>query len=102
MTCHGPDGSAGPAILKGSIAEHTHHAANSPASQCSACHMPKIEQTLGDNMVSDHTFQFISPRLTEQFKIPNPCTTCHADKSNPWALDQLKTWQNASPWRVAR
>jgi predicted CXXCH cytochrome family protein len=102
MTCHGPDGAAGPASLKGTIAEHTHHAANSPASECTACHMPKIEQTLGDNMVSAHTFQFISPRSTEQFKIPNPCTTCHTDKSNQWALDQLKTWQTTSPWRVAR
>jgi hypothetical protein len=53
-------------------------------------------------MVSAHTFQFISPRLTEQFKIPNPCTTCHVDKSTQWALDQLKTWQTTSPWRIAR
>lgn len=99
LTCHGPDG---PASLKTTVAEHTHHAAESVASQCVACHMPKIEQTLGDNNVSAHTFQFISPRLTEQFKIPNPCTTCHADKSTQWATAQLKTWQTTSPWRVAR
>ncbi|HLX00104.1 MAG TPA: cytochrome c3 family protein [Candidatus Acidoferrales bacterium] len=102
MTCHGPDGAASPAVISGPISDHTHHAAASAGSQCTACHMPKIEQTLGDNMVSAHTFQFISPRLTEQFKIPNPCTTCHTDKSNQWALDQLKTWQSTSPWRVAR
>jgi hypothetical protein len=64
--------------------------------------MPKFAQTLGDNFVSSHTFRFITPDLTEQFGIPNPCTTCHKDKSNQWAIAQLKSWQTTSPWRVAR
>jgi hypothetical protein len=63
--------------------------------------MPKIEQTLGDNFVSSHTFRFISPKLTEQFGIPNPCNECHKDKSTQWALEQLRGWQTTSPWRVA-
>ncbi len=90
-----------PAGLKTSVAEHTHHAANSTGSQCTACHMPKIAQTLPGNYVSSHTFRFLSPVLTEQAQIPNPCTSCHADKSNAWALEQLKSWSTTSPWRVA-
>ena len=98
LNCHTWENPAGPHT---SVTEHTHHAADSPASQCVACHMPKIAQTLGDNFVSSHTFRFITPQLSAQFGIPNPCTTCHKDRSNDWAAAQLKGWQTTSPWRVA-
>jgi predicted CXXCH cytochrome family protein len=98
LACHTAENPAG---LKGTIPEHTHHAANSPGSQCTACHMPRIEQTIKDNYVSAHTFRFISPIQTEQSGIPNPCTSCHKDKSNQWAITELKKWQNVSPWRVS-
>jgi predicted CXXCH cytochrome family protein len=98
LACHTAQNPAG---LKGTTPEHTHHAANSPGSQCTACHMPRIEQTIKDNFVSAHTFRFISPVQTEQSGIPNPCTSCHKDKSNQWAITELKKWQNVSPWRVA-
>ncbi len=98
LQCHTAQNPAG---LKGTIPEHTHHAANSPGSQCTACHMPRIEQTIKDNFVSAHTFRFISPTLTEQTGIPNPCTSCHTGKSNQWAITELKKWSNVSPWRVA-
>ncbi len=39
--------------------------------------------------------------MTKQFAIPNPCNSCHADKSPDWALEQLHSWQTVSPWRVA-
>jgi hypothetical protein len=64
--------------------------------------MPKNAQTLGDDYVSSHTFRFISPVLTEQFGIPNPCTSCHKDKSNEWAIAQLKNWTTISPWRMTQ
>ena len=99
ITCHTPQSPAGPHTT---IAEHTHHKEGSAGSECTACHMPKIAITLGDNFVSSHTFRFISPTLTDQFGIPNPCSTCHADKSTKWALAQLKSWQTASPWRVSQ
>lgn len=98
LACHTKDNPAG---LKGTISEHTHHAEGSAGSQCTACHMPRIEQTIKDNFVSAHTFRFISPVLTEQFGVPNPCTTCHTGKSNQWALNELKGWSNFSPWRVS-
>jgi hypothetical protein len=81
---------------------HTHHAAGSPGSDCLACHMPKIEQTLPDDFVRSHTFEFIPPAKTEQFKIPNPCTSCHKDKSTTWAKESLKSWRERSPWRDAQ
>jgi Doubled CXXCH motif (Paired_CXXCH_1)/Cytochrome c554 and c-prime len=97
LTCHGPNTVPGPHMP---IAQHTHHAEGSVGNQCISCHMPQIEVTLGDQFVSAHTFRFISPQLTKQFGIPNPCTTCHADKTPDWALQQLSTWQTVSPWRV--
>ncbi|MGI8772622.1 MAG: cytochrome c3 family protein [Acidobacteriaceae bacterium] len=99
LGCHTKDNPSG---LHGTVAEHTHHAEGSAGSQCTACHMPKIEQTLKTTFVSSHTFRFISPELTEQFGIPNPCTSCHTDKSPAWALSELKSWSNVSPWRVAQ
>lgn len=99
LGCHTKDNPAG---LRGSVSSHTHHAAGSPGSQCTACHMPKIAQTLGDTFVSSHTFRFLAPDLTEQFGIPNPCTSCHKDKSVAWAAEELRHWPNVSPWRVGR
>jgi hypothetical protein len=62
--------------------------------------MPKIEQTLADVNVRSHTFKFIPPSSTDSMKVPNPCTTCHTDKSTDWATAALKTWPEFSPWRV--
>ena len=99
LFCHTKQNPAG---LRGTVSEHTHHAEGSPGSQCVACHMPKIEQTIKDNFVSAHTFRFITPAETEQSGIPNPCTSCHADKSTRWAAEELKKWSTASPWRVGQ
>ncbi len=98
LSCHTKQNPAG---LRGTVSEHTHHAANSAGSQCVACHMPRIEQTIKDNYVSAHTFRFVTPQETEQSGIPNPCTSCHAEKSNEWAAQELRSWTTSSPWRVA-
>lgn len=97
LSCHDKSNPAG---LKGTVSEHTHHASGSAGSQCVACHMPLIEQTIKDNYVAAHTFRFITPRETQQSGIPNPCNSCHKDKSVAWAIEQLRTWDTTSPWRV--
>ncbi len=100
LECHGPGTPNGPHTA--SIQEHTHHKAGSAGDECIACHMPKIEQTIADINVRSHTFRFITPAMSDQYKIPNPCTVCHKDKPTAWAADQLKTWRNVSPWRMAQ
>jgi hypothetical protein len=62
--------------------------------------MPKIEQTIADVNVRSHSFKFITPSMTDQYKIPNPCTTCHSTRTTEWAKEQLKNWSGVSPWRV--
>jgi predicted CXXCH cytochrome family protein len=98
LTCHGPASPNGPRAA--TIEGHTHHRPDSVGSDCVACHMPKIAQTIADVNVRSHTFAFIRPELTDQFKIPNPCTSCHDDRSTDWARDVLKSWSNVSPWRA--
>jgi predicted CXXCH cytochrome family protein len=97
LDCHGPMSLNGPRTA--TLEEHTHHKAQSAGSQCVACHMPKIETTIADTKVSAHTFAFIYPSMTEEYKIPNPCISCHIDKSPSWATEELRRWPERSAWR---
>ena len=99
LECHGPGSPNGPHTT--SIEEHTHHRPGSAGGECIACHMPKIEQTIADINVRSHTFRFITPAMTDQYKIPNPCTNCHKDKSTAWAAEQMKAGRMFLPggWR---
>lgn len=97
LDCHGPMSLNGPHTA--TLEEHTHHKPDSPGSQCIACHMPKIQTTIPDVFVRAHTFAVITPAMTDRYKIPNPCSQCHADKSAGWATEALHSWPEYSPWR---
>jgi predicted CXXCH cytochrome family protein len=97
LDCHTPGGLNGPRA--GLLEEHTHHKASSAGSDCVACHMPAIQTTIADVKVHAHTFKFISPAMTEKYKIPNPCNVCHTDKPIEWAKDALGKWSEFSSWR---
>ena len=96
--CHGPNSPNGPHTA--SLEQHTHHKADSPGSDCVACHMPKVATTIADINVRSHTFRFTAPSHTDTLKIPNACTACHADKPAEWATQALKNWSGHSPWRM--
>lgn len=99
LDCHGPSSPNGPRTA--TIEEHTHHKDGSAGSQCVACHMPAIETEGPPNtMVHAHTFRFITPAMTQKYKIPNPCTSCHIDKTTAWATDAMRHWNERSPWRL--
>jgi predicted CXXCH cytochrome family protein len=101
LNCHGADSPNEPHTA--SLEEQTHHKEGSAGSECVACHMPKIEtQGVPGAFVSSHTFQFISPAMTDKYKMPNPCISCHKDKSTDWANSQMLSWNTTSPWRVGR
>ena len=87
LTCHGPNSPNGPHAA--SIEAHTHHKADSTGSECVACHMPKIQPEIADVNVRSHTFKFITAGLTDDFKIPNPCLSCHADRNTGWVRDNM-------------
>jgi predicted CXXCH cytochrome family protein len=100
LTCHGPNTQNGPHAA--SIEAHTHHPLGSSGSQCVACHMPKIEQTIANVNVRSHTFRFVTPTDTDVLHIPNACNACHTDKSTAWATQALVGWKDRSPWRMSR
>lgn len=97
LDCHGPNSPSGPSCA--TLEEHTHHKAGSAGSECVACHMPKVAQTIGEVNVRSHTFRFVPPSRTETQKVPNACNVCHADKSVEWTITALKSWPDRSPWR---
>ncbi|HEX7359921.1 MAG TPA: cytochrome c3 family protein [Bryobacteraceae bacterium] len=95
--CHAPGSENGP--YTSTIEAHTHHKAGSPGSSCIACHMPKIEtEGVPGQFVHAHTFRFIAPAMTEKYGIPNPCASCHKEKTTQWASGWIKRWY--SPWRI--
>ncbi len=98
LDCHGPLSPNGPRTA--TLEEHTHHKDGSAGSQCIACHMPQIETTIADVKVHTHTFRFVTPEMTGKYGIPNPCISCHTDKSAAWATEALRHWPERSPWRV--
>ncbi|MGH8143095.1 MAG: cytochrome c3 family protein [Steroidobacteraceae bacterium] len=99
LDCHGPGSPNGPRTA--TLEEHTHHKPGSPGSQCVACHMPAIEsEGVPNSYVHAHTFRFITPAMTVRYGIPNPCTSCHVDKSTAWATEAMRQWKERSPWRL--
>jgi predicted CXXCH cytochrome family protein len=99
LDCHGPLSPNGPRTA--TLEEHTHHKAGTPGSQCVTCHMPKIEtEGVPGTFVRAHTFRFVTPEMTDKYKIANPCTSCHTDKSTAWATEAMSHWAERSPWRL--
>src|SRR5262249_24007170 len=96
LDCHGAGSRNGP--REPTLTEHKHHKDGSKGSDCVACHMPKMEVEIANVNVRAHTFRFIPPSMTDQYRIPNPCTSCHTDKTTAWAASAIRKWSGASPW----
>jgi hypothetical protein len=61
--------------------------------------MPQIQgEGVPGALVHAHTFRFISPAMTDKYKIPNPCTSCHQEKSTAWAQAAISRWSDRSPY----
>ena len=97
LECHGPQSPNGP---RGTLETHTHHRAGSSGSLCVNCHMPRIAPEIAQVSIRSHTFRFVTPSMTRDYGIPNPCLDCHNTKTLAWADSELASWRNVSPWRV--
>jgi hypothetical protein len=71
--------------------QHTHHAADSPGSNCYNCHMPYTSYGL---LKAARSHQVSSPSAAESLQVgrPNACSLCHQDKTLAWAADHLASW----------
>jgi len=91
LDCHGPSSANGPHAA--TLEEHSQHKQGSHGSECVSCHMPAIEtEGVPGAFVHAHTFRFISPGMTDKYGIPNPCASCHKEKSTAWAEAAISRW----------
>ena len=77
------------------VAAHTHHPADSAASLCYNCHMPRSAYGF---LAAQHTHRIDSPRVeaSAQNK-PNACNLCHLDQTLAWTAEHLTTWYGQDP-----
>ena len=73
------------------VAAHSHHPAESEASRCISCHMPKTE--FARMQRTDHSMLPPTPATTIAYQSPNACNICHADKNAAWADKQVRSWR---------
>jgi tetratricopeptide (TPR) repeat protein len=79
-----------------SATRHTMHAADSPGSRCTSCHMPYLQQPeLGSAIPyarSDHTIPIPRPAADAAVGIRSACRGCHEDRPEA-ALDSVtRAW----------
>jgi predicted CXXCH cytochrome family protein len=89
LQCHGE--------MAGKIEAHTHHPANSEASRCVSCHMPRIANALLFTGRSHQIDDIPNPAMTRRFgqdDSPSACLLCHQDKDEQWLVRQ--TWLSGS------
>ena len=72
------------------VAAHSHHPAESAASNCIACHMPKTE--FARMLRTDHSMLPPTPATTIAYQSPNACNICHKEKDAAWADQQVRAW----------
>ena len=70
--------------------EHHFHPENSAGASCIECHMTG-KNYMGNDFRRDHSFRVPRPDQSVAYGTPNACTTCHKDKSDKWAAEQIET-----------
>ena len=70
---------------------HTHHAAASAGSSCTACHMP-TRDFMVVHARHDHSIRVPRPDLSVALGVPNACSACHAAKGAAWAAAAAVKW----------
>lgn len=78
------------------VAAHTHHAADSAASNCYNCHMPYTSYGL---LKAIRSHKITSPSVAASVNTgrPNACNQCHLDRTLEWTAMTLKEWYEIDP-----
>lgn len=73
------------------LTQHTHHPAESAASNCYNCHMPYTTYGL---LKAIRSHQIHSPDVAASVKTgrPNACNQCHLDRTLAWSAEHLSDW----------
>ncbi len=98
MKCHAFGSIIGP--HQRDLKSHARCGVYTRDNSCIECHMPRTGRHLKSSPVTvrTHVFGFITPDQTRKYGVPNPCTSCHQDKSLEWAEARLKEW-GKTPWK---
>jgi tetratricopeptide (TPR) repeat protein len=75
---------------------HTHHAAKSEGSRCTACHMPKIMNSVMFKTMTHQLDEIPNAEMTARYgqeNSPNACLICHKDKDVAWLEGELSNWK---------
>lgn len=78
------------------IARHSHHPAESEASRCVSCHMPRIMDALLFRARYHQIDDIPNAEMTKRFgqeESPNACLLCHTRKDAEWVQTQLSSWK---------
>jgi tetratricopeptide (TPR) repeat protein len=79
-----------------STTKHTHHAAGSAGSRCTACHMPYLQQPeLGTAIPyarSDHTIPVPRPLADSALGVVSACKGCHTDVAESSLATTVQSW----------
>lgn len=73
------------------IVAHTHHDPAGSGSRCLECHMPRIIYGIVD-IHRSHRIEVPDVRRDVEAGRPNACTSCHLDRSAPWAANAMREW----------
>ncbi len=71
---------------------HTRHAANTEASKCVSCHMPRIMEAVLFQARSHEIDDIPDAEMTERFgnaDSPNACSSCHTERDTAWLRNSL-------------
>jgi len=96
MKCHDFGSLIGP--HQKDLSSHTKHKTNSKGSLCVECHMPKVGKHTGKSPITvrTHSFGFVTPKETLDFKMPketNACYACHKkDRDMKTLQNDLESW----------
>ena len=78
------------------IAAHTRHPVDAAASQCAACHMPAIMNSLlfkaGTHKIDDIPDAERTARFGHD-ESPSACLLCHEDRDTQWLAAALRPWR---------
>jgi predicted CXXCH cytochrome family protein len=69
--------------------EHYFHKPGTAGAQCVSCHMP-ARTYMVVHLRRDHRLAIPRPDLSNSLSTPNPCTSCHTDRPNSWAAEEVR------------
>jgi predicted CXXCH cytochrome family protein len=86
------------------LVAHTHHAAQSEGSRCTACHMPKIMTSVMFKTMTHQLDDIPNAEMTARYgqdNSPNACFICHKDKDIAWLKAELSKWKGSEGRTIA-